>query len=89
MVTVPQREASEIAWFQGWLNGEESLNFPFMRRTLVLTDETARHPFRASLPPHVRMGVEPRTSLRWRLGDLRDAAAMYSACFVATTLYFA
>ncbi|WP_157812463.1 hypothetical protein [Novosphingobium kunmingense] len=60
-----------------------------MRRTLVLTDETARHPFRASLPPHVRQGVEPQSSLRWRLGDLRDAAAMYSAAFVATTLYFA
>ena len=67
MVTVPEREASEIGRFQCWLNGEESLNFPVMRRTLVLTDETARHPFRASLPPHVRMGVEPRTSLRWRL----------------------
>ncbi len=59
-----------------------------MRRTLVLTDETARHPFRASLPPHVRQGVAPRPSSRWRLGELRDVAAMYSASFVATAVYF-
>lgn len=30
-----------------------------MRRSLVLTDETARHPFRASLPPHVTRGGPP------------------------------
>ncbi|MCB5424729.1 hypothetical protein H0274_05625 [Altererythrobacter sp. CC-YST694] len=30
-----------------------------MRRSLVLTDETARHPFRASLPPHVTRGGGP------------------------------
>jgi len=30
-----------------------------MRRSLVLTNETARHPFRASLPPHVTRGGSP------------------------------
>jgi hypothetical protein len=30
-----------------------------MRRSLVLGDETARHPFRQSLPPHVRSGGQP------------------------------
>ncbi len=35
-----------------------------MRRSLVLGDETARHPFLQSLPPHVRTGGQPvlRTS---------------------------
>jgi hypothetical protein len=30
-----------------------------MRRSLVLGDETARHPFLQSLPPHVRGGGQP------------------------------
>jgi hypothetical protein len=30
-----------------------------MRRSLVLGDETARHPFLQSLPPHVRSGAQP------------------------------
>jgi hypothetical protein len=30
-----------------------------MRRSLVLGDETARHPFLQSLPPHVRTGTRP------------------------------
>lgn len=30
-----------------------------MRRSLVLGDETARHPFLQSLPPHVRSGGRP------------------------------
>jgi len=30
-----------------------------MRRSLVLGDETARHPFRQNLPPHVRQGGQP------------------------------
>lgn len=56
-----------------------------MRRALVLGDESARHPFRQVLPPHVRGGkashpfrAEPRASLieavgRSVLGWLRDA----------------
>lgn len=30
-----------------------------MRRSLVLGDETAHHPFLQSLPPHVRSGSRP------------------------------
>ena len=63
-----------------------------MRRALVLGDETARHPFLASLPPHVRAGARPQPAARqWALNpqDLRDAAATYCAGFVAVSLYFA
>lgn len=30
-----------------------------MRRALVLTDETARHPFRATLPPGRTVVIDP------------------------------
>ncbi len=56
-----------------------------MRRALVLTDEGARHPFRASLPPHVRdekrrvdisvLGLTP--------DDVKGAASVYFAVFAA------
>lgn len=62
-----------------------------MRRALVLTDETARHPFRASLPPHVRdpdaAPVPARGGWRFRLDDLRDFFLAYTACFVAVTSF--
>lgn len=52
------------------------------RRSLVLTDESARHPFRASLPPHVRRDLHdiPAESL-WRLTmeDARGFASVYVA----------
>ncbi|OBX18256.1 hypothetical protein A9995_12230 [Erythrobacter sp. QSSC1-22B] len=61
-----------------------------MRRSLVLTDETARHPFRASLPPHVRK-VEEAESLpqSWRLtaSDVRGVATTYFATFAATLAF--
>ena len=63
-----------------------------MRRSLVLTDETARHPFLASLPPHVRHGDAPvaiACSKPGWLRDLRDALAVYSASFIAVSLYIA
>lgn len=64
-----------------------------MRRSLVLTDESARHPFLASLPPHVRHGAEERVPSRmpWRLtaGDLRDFLLAYGACLMAISLYIA
>ena len=62
-----------------------------MRRSLVLTDETARHPFRASLPAHVRDyqdEIEPRVPWRRRLGlneDLRAFLLTSCACFLAVT----
>lgn len=61
-----------------------------MRRSLVLTDETARHPFRASLPPHVcrveESDIPPRS---WRLSasDVRGVATTYFATFAATLAF--
>lgn len=61
-----------------------------MRRSLVLTDETSRHPFRASLPAHVRSREyeNPAESL-WRLTqeDVRGFASTYLACFVAALVF--
>lgn len=56
------------------------------RRSLVLTDETARHPFRASLPPHVKRDLHdiPAESL-WRMTmeDARGFASVYVAATAA------
>ncbi|HQV02872.1 MULTISPECIES: hypothetical protein [unclassified Novosphingobium] len=63
------------------------------RRSLVITDETARHPFRAGLAPHIRLGTEPRATARrrpwFKLDDLRDFLMAYCACFLAVSLYIA
>jgi hypothetical protein len=60
-----------------------------MRRSLVLTDESARHPFRASLPPHTReYRVEARVPWReqiWR--DARGFAQTYCACLLAVSAF--
>ncbi|HWK42408.1 MAG TPA: hypothetical protein VNR60_10800 [Croceibacterium sp.] len=63
-----------------------------VRRSLVLTDETARHPFRATLPPHVRgiraEEIEPRAPWRQRiLSDVRGFAQIYCASFVAVLTF--
>ena len=63
-----------------------------MRRSLVLTDESARHPFRASLPPHVRARAADDLDARvpWRLllaADVRGFAQAYLACFVAVAAF--
>jgi hypothetical protein len=65
-----------------------------MRRHLVLTDESARHPFRASLPAHWREWrneiAEPRAP--WRdllLEDVRGFAQTYLACFLAISVFIA
>ncbi|MFC3101240.1 hypothetical protein [Altererythrobacter lauratis] len=67
-----------------------------MRRALVLTDESARHPFRASLPPLWRMLDEVESKRSWRLNffgldgeDARQFLATYVACFLAVTVFFA
>ena len=63
-----------------------------MRRSLALTDETARHPFLASLPPHVRRAEEPRPIKRgWALSaqDVRDFMLAYCACLMAALIYIA
>jgi hypothetical protein len=61
------------------------------RRYLVLSDEAARHPFRASLPPHVRMPLEetPEPARNWRITrrDWRQFIATYSAAFIVVTAF--
>jgi len=63
------------------------------RRALVLTDEAARHPFRRSLPPHVRRPIvdEAQPARGWfrRLtgGDYRDFFTTYAAAFAAVTVF--
>lgn len=65
------------------------------RRAPVLTDETARHPFLRSLPPHVRNDAEAVTAREhvgsgWRLGlaDLKQFLAAYCASFLAVVVFF-
>lgn len=57
-----------------------------MRRSLVLTEETANHWFRMSLPPHVKRDLipVPAESL-WRLtmDDVRGVASTYVAVTLA------
>lgn len=66
-----------------------------MRRALVLTDESARHPFRAMLPMTSRLLDEVENRRSWRLnfgldaGDLKQFAANFSAVFVATSVFIA
>ncbi len=60
------------------------------RRSLVLTDEGALHPFRANLPPHVRDDLHdiPAESL-WRLtmDDVRGVASTYVATTAAVLVF--
>lgn len=60
------------------------------RRSLVLTDEGAGHPFRRSLPPHVKADLHeiPAESL-WRLtaDDMRGVASVYFAAFAAMLVF--
>lgn len=65
-----------------------------MRRYLVLTDETARHPFRASLPPHIRRtDAYPPPNRTWQLAspvtgeDVRQFLLAYTACLVAAVTF--
>jgi hypothetical protein len=63
-----------------------------MRRSLVLTDETAGHPFLASLPPHIRKGAEPKPARPWlRLTreDWMGFVTAYIGCFVAVSIFIA
>lgn len=63
-----------------------------MRRALVLTDEGAHHPFRASLPAHVRKdGSSQHRTTDWRLtgSDVRGFATVYFATFAAVLAFIA
>ncbi|WP_298302702.1 hypothetical protein [uncultured Erythrobacter sp.] len=60
------------------------------RRALVLTDEGARHPFRATLPGHVTEDLfETPTESLWRLtrDDVRGFASVYFAVFAAVLVF--
>lgn len=61
-----------------------------MRRSLVLTEETARHPFRATLPPRVKRDLyEIPAEILWRLTreDVRGFASTYVAVTAAVLVF--
>jgi hypothetical protein len=61
-----------------------------MRRSLVLTDESARHWFRRSLPPHVKRDLIPIPAEDlWRLtmADMRGFASVYLATTAAVLAF--
>lgn len=61
-----------------------------VRRALVVTDESARHPFRMNLPPHLRrsaQAVRARRSWRFTTEDLKMFLMAYSACLLAVTTF--
>jgi hypothetical protein len=63
-----------------------------MRRSLVLTDESARHPFRASLPPHVcshNPAVATRPSWVLSRDDVQGFVSAYFACLAAVAVFIA
>lgn len=60
------------------------------RRALVLGDEAARHPFLASLPPHVRKADrDPDVRSHTNGSGWRDFLTAYSAGLVVFAVYFA
>jgi hypothetical protein len=60
-----------------------------MRRSLVLTDESARHWFRRSLPPHIRTELIPiPAESLWRL-TAEDVKGFASTYFAATAAVLA
>jgi hypothetical protein len=63
------------------------------RRALVLTDESARHPFRNTLPPHVCATLVRGYWLRSLLDTLRrewqSVVTTYCAAFCAVTVFIA
>jgi hypothetical protein len=63
-----------------------------LRRALVITDESARHPFLASLPPHVRSAphvLPVQRDWRFTVQDVKDFLLAYCACFLAVTTFIA
>lgn len=65
-----------------------------MRRSLVVTDDAARHPFLASLPPHMRRGDDAvaarppvRPVLHLSRDDWRGFALAYAGCFLAVSIF--
>jgi hypothetical protein len=63
------------------------------RRALVLSDESARHPFLRTLPPHVRRPDGNGRDWRKRMGltpsDWRSFFTAYCATFVIVSVFIA
>lgn len=60
------------------------------RRSLVLTDESAQHRFRATLPPHIKRDLMPiPAESLWRLtmSDVRGVASTYVATTAAVLAF--
>lgn len=64
---------------------------PLSRRSLVLVDEAARHPFLKRLPPHIRHGEgqigNERPLWRFSMQEVREFLMAYCACFLAVTAF--
>jgi hypothetical protein len=63
-----------------------------MRRSLVLTDESARHPFRAALPPHVcHVNAPVATRPSWAItrDDVHGFVGAYFASLAAVAVFIA
>jgi hypothetical protein len=54
------------------------------RRALVLTSESARHPFRQSLPPHVLQPLPEPVGAQGKNEDLKLFLNGFAAVFVMT-----
>ncbi len=70
--------------------GYQSLKTIAMRRSLVLTDESARHPFRAIQPMHNRNNkLEAPAEVLWKLtrDDVRGFATTYIAALAAIIVF--
>jgi hypothetical protein len=62
------------------------------RRALVITDDAARHPFLASLPPHVRRErglMINRQKTSTGVSSVREFLMTYCACFAAVAVFIA
>ena len=62
------------------------------RRSLVLTDESARHPFRAMLPPHALVETPPvqlRSKFIPTRDDIRGFASTYFAALAFMLVFIA
>ena len=58
------------------------------RRSLVLTNEAARHPFRMGLPPQAQAKVASQSRrLAFGRDDWRNFLAAYCATFVVVSLF--
>jgi hypothetical protein len=85
--------AAGNAWLIRWNRNKDFFNFSGMRtkrRALVLTDESARHPFRARIPQHVRRVKRDLDVRSLTHGPgWRDFLTAYCASFVVVALFIA